>query len=78
MHFGCSIAPGRGRVVQVTECWDGVGPYSGGITVGEAAMGLKGQNWPLDNGLAERQRGRHGGSPEQVLSHYGAKDWSGH
>src|SRR5215218_6331462 len=36
---------------------DGVGRYSGGITVGEARPSALGVDRPLDDGLAQRRRG---------------------
>ena len=76
--FGCSIRLAVGGSC-VTECWDGVGRVPSGITVGEGPYGIKGQDWPLEMGLPSGKCvDVHGGSPEQALSHYGAKAGSGH
>jgi hypothetical protein len=41
IHLGCSISLAMGRVVPVTRVLDGVGRYSGGITVGKATVCLR-------------------------------------
>ena len=66
MHLGCSIGLAMGGRAS-HQVLDGVGRYSGGITFGEADICFQYQS--LDAGRAERQRGRHAGSPEQDPSH---------
>jgi hypothetical protein len=45
-----------------------LGPYSGGIIVGEAAICLP-YGWPFALGLPSGGQDWHAGSPEQALSH---------
>jgi hypothetical protein len=66
MHRGCSIGLAVGGSFQPPSAGS-VGLYSGGITFGDVAICFQYQS--LDAGLAERQRGRHAGSPEQDPSH---------
>jgi hypothetical protein len=67
MHLGAASAwPWEGRASH--RVLDGVGRYSGGMTLGEAAICL-GEDQSLDDGQDERRRERHAGSPEQALSH---------
>jgi hypothetical protein len=67
MHLGCSI----GLAVQGRSSHpvlESVRWYSGGITAGKAAICYR-SDQSLHDGLAERRRVEHAGSPEQVLSH---------
>jgi hypothetical protein len=56
MHLGCSIGLAMGGRAS-HQVLDGVGRYSGGIIVGEALIYF-GKKQSLDDGRAERRRGR--------------------
>jgi hypothetical protein len=67
MHLGAASAR-PWEVVPVTRVLDGVGRYSGGITVGEGPICF-GKSGRSMMSVPSGGEDRHAGSPEQTLSH---------
>ena len=63
MHLGCSIV-WPWRIVPVTRVLDGVGRYSGGITVGEVACLLSARTSRLMMAVPSGDELGHAGSLE--------------
>ena len=72
MHRGRSIGRAVAGSCQPPSAGS-VGPCSGEITFGEAAICFQHQS--LDAGLAERQHGRHAGSPSRIRRPSGRLFW---